>query len=111
MRTEEGRGGPRSGVRYLPIAEHGLIGELDAITSELVSDSLVYRYHADESPDGLAGGEAGAAGLREDAHLCQTRRALLGGGRAHRRAARNFPQAFTRLALISAAYNLDRRLG
>jgi GH15 family glucan-1,4-alpha-glucosidase len=23
----------------------------------------------------------------------------------------NFPQAFTHLALISAAYNLDRRLG
>ena len=31
---------------------------LDAITAELVSDSLVYRYNVQASPDGLAGKEA-----------------------------------------------------
>jgi pentatricopeptide repeat protein len=31
---------------------------VDTITKELVSDSLVYRYNADASPDGLAGEEA-----------------------------------------------------
>jgi Glycosyl hydrolases family 15 len=34
------------------------ISTLDAITAELVSDSLVYRYNVDASPDGLAGEEA-----------------------------------------------------
>jgi hypothetical protein len=33
------------------------ISTLDAITTELVSDSLVYRYNVDASPDGLAGNE------------------------------------------------------
>ena len=84
---------------------------LDAITAELVSDSLVYRYNVDASPDGLAGEEAtfslcsfwwveaspgpggrrGAAGLREDAHLRQPPRPVLGGDRPDRRAARQLP--------------------
>jgi GH15 family glucan-1,4-alpha-glucosidase len=34
------------------------ISTLDAITAELVSDSLVYRYNVDASPDGVAGEEA-----------------------------------------------------
>jgi GH15 family glucan-1,4-alpha-glucosidase len=34
------------------------ISTLDAMTAELVSDSLVYRYNVDASPDGLAGKEA-----------------------------------------------------
>jgi pentatricopeptide repeat protein len=34
------------------------LSTLDAITKELVSDSLVYRYNAGASPDGLAGEEA-----------------------------------------------------
>jgi GH15 family glucan-1,4-alpha-glucosidase len=34
------------------------LSTLDAITAELVSDSLVYRYNVDASPDGLAGEEA-----------------------------------------------------
>jgi GH15 family glucan-1,4-alpha-glucosidase len=34
------------------------ISTLDAITAELVSNSLVYRYNAAASPDGLAGKEA-----------------------------------------------------
>ena len=96
------------------------------------SDSLVYRYNVDVSPDGLAGNEAtfsmcsfwwveaftragrlkiSPARLREGAHLREPRRAVLRGDRAHRRVTCNFPQAFTHLALISAADNLDRALG
>ena len=48
--------------------------------------------------------------LREDAHLQQPRRAVLRGDRTHRRADRQLPQAFSHLALISAAMNLDYQL-
>ena len=34
------------------------LSTFDAITAELVSDGLVYRYNAEASPDGLAGQEA-----------------------------------------------------
>jgi hypothetical protein len=34
------------------------LSTLDAITSELVSDSLVYRYNVHSSPDGLVGDES-----------------------------------------------------
>ena len=88
------------------------ISTLDAITAELVSDSLVYRYNVGRvarrarrrGGDLLAvlllvGGGArpgraarrGAAGLREDAHLREPRRAVLGGDRADGRAARQLP--------------------
>src|ERR1700716_3277093 len=33
------------------------LSTLDAISNELVSDSLVYRYNVEASPDGLAGEE------------------------------------------------------
>ena len=51
-----------------------------------------------------AGGR-GAADLREDADLREPRRSLL-EQITERRGARNFPQAFTHLALISAAFDL-----
>ena len=108
------------------------LSTLDSISDELVSDSLVYRYNVEASPDGLAGDEGTfsicsfwyvealtRAGRVDEARLAFEKMLtyanhlglyseeigptgeLLG----------NFPQAFTHLALISAAYNLDKALG
>jgi len=103
----------------------------------LVSDGLVYRYETSHKADGLAGDEgtfnlctfwlveamtrASRASPRylEDARL--TFEHMLGyanhlGLYAEEtgpsgEALGNFPQAFTHIALISAAFNLDRTLG
>jgi len=103
----------------------------------LVSDSLVHRYDVRTTDDGL-GGEEGTfnictfwlvealtrAGVRDPARLEQARimfEQMLGyanhlGLYAEETGPRgehlgNFPQAFTHLSLISAAFNLDRALG
>jgi GH15 family glucan-1,4-alpha-glucosidase len=108
------------------------ISTLDAITAELVSDSLVYRYNVDASPDGLAGEEAtfslcsfwwvealARAGRLDEARLAFEKMLTYANhvglyseeiGPTGEQLG-NFPQAFTHLALISAAYNLDRELG
>jgi GH15 family glucan-1,4-alpha-glucosidase len=108
------------------------ISTLDAITTELVSDSLVYRYNVDASPDGLAGKEATfsmcsfwwvealtRAGRLDEARLAFEKMLTYANhvglyseeiGSTGEQLG-NFPQAFTHLALISAAYNLDRQLG
>jgi len=103
----------------------------------LVSNGLVYRYNITESTDGLNGEEgtfnictfwlvealtrAGQADRSrlEDARLLFEQ--MLGYANHlglyaeetghHGEALGNFPQAFTHLALISAAFNLDRALG
>jgi GH15 family glucan-1,4-alpha-glucosidase len=104
---------------------------LDAITAELVSDSLVYRYNVDASPDGLGGKEAtfsmcsfwwvealARAGRLDEARLAFEKMLTYANhvglyseeiGPTGEQLG-NFPQAFTHLALISAAYNLDRLL-
>ena len=108
------------------------LSTLDAITAELVSDSLVYRYDADAAPDGLAGEEAtfslcsfwwvealARAGRLDEARLAFEKMLTYANhlglyseeiGPTGEQLG-NFPQAFTHLALISAAHNLDRRLG
>jgi GH15 family glucan-1,4-alpha-glucosidase len=108
------------------------LSTLDAIGEDLVSDSLVYRYDPDASPDGLDGDEGtfsicsfwyvealARAGRLHDArlgfekmltyanHLGLYSEELGASGEQ----LGNFPQAFTHLALISAAVNLDRKLG
>jgi GH15 family glucan-1,4-alpha-glucosidase len=108
------------------------LSTLDAITAELVSDSLVYRYDVAAAPDGLAGEEAtfslcsfwwvealARAGRLDEARLAFEKMLTYANhvglyseeiGPTGEQLG-NFPQAFTHLALISAAYNLDRRLG
>jgi GH15 family glucan-1,4-alpha-glucosidase len=103
----------------------------------LVSNSLVYRYNVQRSPDGLEGQEGTfnmctfwlvealtRAGKVDRARLEEARlifEQMLGyanhlGLYAEEtgpsgEALGNFPQAFTHLSLISAAFNLDRTLG
>jgi GH15 family glucan-1,4-alpha-glucosidase len=105
---------------------------LDAITAELVSDSLVYRYDPAASPDGLEGEEGtfsictfwyveamARAGRVDEARLAFEKMLTYANhvglyseeiGLTGEQLG-NFPQAFTHLALISAAFNLDRALG
>ncbi len=104
---------------------------LQAMEEELVSDSLVYRYNPEASPDGLRGDEgtftmcsfwyinalvsAGRLGearytfekmLTYANHLgLYSEEIALTGAQIG-----NFPQAFSHLALISAAVELDRAL-
>jgi GH15 family glucan-1,4-alpha-glucosidase len=104
---------------------------LRAMDTELVSDSLVYRYDPSASPDGLQGSEGtfsmctfwyvdalARSGRLDDARLTfekmQTYSNHLGlyseeiGPTGEQIG--NFPQAFSHLALISAAVNLDYQL-
>ena len=108
------------------------LSTLDAIGDELVSDSLVYRYNVEASPDGLRGDEGTfsicsfwyvealtRAGRLDDARLAFEKMLTYANHVGlyseeidpSGRQIGNFPQAFTHLALISAAYNLDRTLG
>ncbi|TVQ90762.1 MAG: glycoside hydrolase family 15 protein [Bacteroidetes bacterium] len=102
----------------------------------LVSDSLVYRYNVKETDDGLRGEEGTfnictfwlvealtRAGRKDKKKLEKARLMFeqmltyanhLGlyaeETGPHGEALGNFPQAFTHLSLISAAYNLDKAL-
>ncbi|GAA3771727.1 glycoside hydrolase family 15 protein [Streptomyces phyllanthi] len=108
------------------------LSTLDALTGDLVSDSLVYRYDSEAVPDGLRGDEGtfsicsfwyvealARAGRIDEARLAFEKMLTYANhlglyaeeiGRTGEQQG-NFPQAFTHLALISAAFNLDRALG
>ncbi|TMR21995.1 glycoside hydrolase family 15 protein [Nonomuraea turkmeniaca] len=108
------------------------LSTLDALTSDLVSDSLVYRYDPEVSPDGLRGEEGTfsicsfwyveamvRAGRVDEARLAFEKMLTYANhlglyaeeiGHTGEQQG-NFPQAFTHLSLISAAFNLDRALG
>jgi GH15 family glucan-1,4-alpha-glucosidase len=107
------------------------LSTLDAMDKELVSDSLVYRYNPEASPDGLRGSEGtfsmctfwyvdalARAGRLDDARLTFEKMLTYGNhlglyseeiGPTGEQLG-NFPQAFSHLALISAAVNLDYQL-
>jgi GH15 family glucan-1,4-alpha-glucosidase len=97
-----------------------------------VSDSLVYRYNVEATPDGLEGSEGtfsictfwyvealARAGKLDEARLAFEKMLTYANHLglyseqigATGELLGNFPQAFTHLALISAAVNLDRELG
>ncbi len=107
------------------------LSTLAAMDRELVSDSLVYRYNPSASPDGLAGDEGtfslctfwyvdalARAGRLEEARLVFEKMFTYANhlglfseeiGSTGEQLG-NFPQAFSHLALISAAVNLDYQL-
>jgi GH15 family glucan-1,4-alpha-glucosidase len=107
------------------------LSTLRAMDEELVSDSLVYRYNPSASPDGLRGSEGtfsmcsfwyvdalARSGRLEDARLAFEKMLTYANhvglfseeiGPTGEQIG-NFPQAFSHLALISAAMNLDYEL-
>jgi GH15 family glucan-1,4-alpha-glucosidase len=119
-------------VKFVSPTDPKLARTLEALAEDLVSDSLVYRYDPEASPDGLRGEEGTFSicsfwyveALTRAGHLDEARLAFekmltyanhVGlyaeeiGRDGEQRG--NFPLAFTHLALISAAFNLDRALG
>jgi GH15 family glucan-1,4-alpha-glucosidase len=119
-------------VKFISPTDPRWLSTLDAVSRELVSDSLVYRYNPKASPDGLRGDEGtfsmctfwyvealARAGRLNQARVVFEKMLTYANhlglyaeqiGRTGEQLG-NFPQAFTHLALISAAINLDRQLG
>ena len=119
-------------VKFIAPTDPRWLSTLEAIGEELVSDSLVYRYNVEASPDGLRGAEGtfsictfwyvealARAGRLDQARLVFEKMLTYANhlglyaeeiGPTGEQLG-NFPQAFTHLALISAAVNLDRQLG
>ncbi|MEV4430055.1 glycoside hydrolase family 15 protein [Streptomyces sp. NPDC049602] len=107
------------------------LSTLDAMDRELVTDSLVYRYNPEASPDGLRGSEGtfslctflyvealaragrlGEARYAMDKMLTYANHVGLFAEEIGPTGEQlgNFPQAFTHLALITAAMALDEEL-
>ncbi|MFD9029701.1 glycoside hydrolase family 15 protein [Streptomyces sp. NPDC059567] len=107
------------------------LSTLDAMDRELVTDSLVYRYNPEASPDGLRGSEGtfslcsflyvealARAGRLDQARFAMDKMLTYANhvglfaeeiGPTGEQLG-NFPQAFTHLALITAALALDEEL-
>ncbi len=119
-------------VKFLAPTDPRFLSTLRVVEERLVSDSLVFRYDRGKTDDGVDGEEGTFSlcsfwyveALTRVGRLDEARLALekmftyanhLGlyaeqvGLTGHQLG--NFPQAFTHLALISAAINLDRALG
>jgi GH15 family glucan-1,4-alpha-glucosidase len=119
-------------VKFTGPTDPRVLSTIDRIMERLVSDSLVSRYDTALTPDGV-GGQEGTfnmctfwlvealtrAGRLVEARLIFEKMLTYAnhlGLYAEQigpsgEALGNFPQAFTHLALISAAFNLDRALG
>ncbi len=119
-------------VKFIAPTDPMWLSTLDAMSRELVSDSLVYRYNQGAAPDGLQGEEGtfsictfwyvealARAGRLDEARLVFEKMLTYANhlglyseeiGPTGDQLG-NYPQAFTHLALISAAHTLDLRLG
>jgi GH15 family glucan-1,4-alpha-glucosidase len=118
-------------VGFIAPTDPKWLSTLDAMDGELVSDSLVYRYDPSASPDGLQGSEGTfsictfwyvdaltRSNRLETARLTFEKMFTYANhlglfaeeiGITGEQLG-NFPQAFTHLALINAAINLDAAL-
>jgi GH15 family glucan-1,4-alpha-glucosidase len=119
-------------VKFISPTDPRMLSTLEEIRTSLVSDSLVYRYaHGNAASDGLLGREGTfsmctfwlvealcRSGAVQDSRLIFEKMLTYAsplGLYAEEIAPSgdqlgNYPQAFTHLGLISAAYNLDRLL-
>jgi GH15 family glucan-1,4-alpha-glucosidase len=119
-------------VKFIGPTDPRWISTMRAIEEDLVSDSLVFRYKIGPEPlDGLSGTEGTFSACSFWYIECLSRMGQLDQARfifdktlgyanhlglfseeigPRGQHTGNFPQAFTHLALISAAYDLDRRL-
>jgi pentatricopeptide repeat protein len=118
-------------VGFVSPGDEKWLSTLTAMDNVLVSDSLVYRYDPKASPDGLRGSEGtfslctffyvdalARSGRLEEARLVFEKMLTYSNhvglfaeeiGLTGEQLG-NFPQAFTHLALINAAINLDYQL-
>ena len=120
-------------VGFLPPGDPRVRGTVEAIERELLQDGFVMRYAATPAVDGLPPGEGvflactfwladnyALLGRRADARHCFERLLELRNDvgllseqydTVGERLVGNFPQAFTHVALVNTAHNLDRARG
>jgi GH15 family glucan-1,4-alpha-glucosidase len=120
-------------VGFLPPEDPRIIGTVEAIGRDLMIDGLIRRYHTHETRDGLSGSEGvflacsfwyvdnlTLQGRHREARTMFDQLLALANDvgllaeeydpAAHRQLG-NFPQAFSHLALINTALNLDTHAG
>ncbi len=120
-------------VGFLPPEDPRIRGTVEAIGRDLMVDGLIRRYHTSETPDGLTGSEGVflacsfwyvdnlvLQGRQQEARAMFERLLALANDVGllaeeydpvgHRQLG-NFPQAFSHLALINSALNLDTHAG
>jgi len=120
-------------VRFISPTDPRWLSTLDAIRRELTEDSLVYRYKINEAFDEHLDGEDGTFSICSFWYIeCLSRAGQTLQARhyfekmltyssslglfseqigSQGQSLGNLPQAFTHLSLISAAFDLDRRIG